>query len=254
MGFRYPARYSKVGFATQGSTSLLVVEGAYVDTTKPAVVHCHAYTTLAARDELSLYRSWSWQSWLATGHRIFVAYTGANWCHPTDSSTSGGTGLAAIGDARTAAIAAGHPSTVHLSGVSMGGGNCLTYAMRNPSHVDKVHVFVPVHDLGAMWDQVGYRTSIETAWDETSRADVLTAAADYDPAQNVDLLTDIGDKVRIFADRADTVIDWDTLEDLADDTGMTLVASAPSGGYGHIFWLGSPYYDEIETLQWLEAA
>lgn len=255
--YSFPTRPGSVTWGQQGSTHYLMLTGREVDRSLPPVVFLHAYGTDDWRGTLAANVTLGLHSLRSVGHAIFVPETGASWCHPTAASTAGGTGLQSIDDVLTAAEALGFDtSVVHLAGVSMGGGNAMAWAMHNPDRVGGVRIFVPVYDLGRMRDQAGYRPSIDTVWGTTgqTRSQFLDACAAYDPAQRPDLMGAIGDKVSVFADRSDAVINWSGLVEFCALHGIELTATTDAEpGLGHIFFSLSDRYDELDILRWFAA-
>jgi pimeloyl-ACP methyl ester carboxylesterase len=252
MTYLHPFSPRHASWVSHSGSTLLVLRGERVNPNLRPVIFCHAFpdeqsatAIIDANLALGLY------SLTSTGRTIIVPWCGANWGHPTTSHPAGGTGLGAIDDALDYAGVIGLPDRANLVGVSMGGLNALRWAETNPDNFGAARLFVPVVDMMSMYDQAGYQTSLAQVWSTGGRAAFEAATAGVDPVRNAADYTGIADRITVFAARDDTVIDWDSLEGFCNDTGIELTPSADEGlpGGGHLAWILSDRYDELDILR-----
>lgn len=186
-----------------------------------------------------------YDSLLDAGFTVYTPYTGANWLAETATSpVTDGTGSKAIEDARLQAAADGLPAdTVRLLGVSMGGGNAISWAMLNPSKVHKVFAFIPVFSLQSMYATLAYRASIMACH---GGASWVANSLPRDPYRQDALVDAIAPKLKIAAASDDQVIDYGLLSTWAKARGIEL--DTLTGG--HPFALIN--LDDRTIPRWLE--
>lgn len=180
-----------------------------------------------------------------------MPWTGANWLtnNTIFPATSGGTGLESIDNILTAISA----TKCHLVGVSLGGGNALTWARLNPTKIGGVTAYAPLLDIMGVYDNhVDYVPSIQGVHGP-NRAAVLSSVSTLHPVGATASLAAIADHCQIFAARDDSLLPFSTAQTVSTATGIQLRPSGPVGEAGgdHLFWVAGRYFDEIYDLKWL---
>lgn len=163
----------------------------------------------------------------ASGYAMYLPYTGSNWCSNTVSPSLGGTGQDAFEDAISLAASDGFDaSKVHFFSTSMGAGNALNWAWRNPTAVASMYLLAPFVDFASTYDtakasEMGVRTSMHTVYGVGNRTNLLVACEPNDPVRNTASLMGIGPLIKASALTEDEVVPYASLSAFLDAIGAT---------------------------------
>jgi pimeloyl-ACP methyl ester carboxylesterase len=182
---------------------------------------------------------------LATGRTVYMAFTGSNFGHETDTDpvVTYGEGLTVIDEIRTHAATLGLPSTVDLVGGSMGACNALNWAWRNEADVHRIFMYVPALDFDSLYDLGGgIQSCLLGVYGGANKAAFLVNAADNDPSQQT-LSDSLAGKCLAYLSNPDALIDYAATSAYLDAQGITYWT-----GSGDHFTLDDPEFDELAVL------
>jgi pimeloyl-ACP methyl ester carboxylesterase len=183
---------------------------------------------------------------LATGRTVYMAFTGSNFGHETDTdpTVTYGHGLTVVDEIITHAASIGLPTTtVDLVGGSMGACNALNWAWRNESQVHRVFLYVPALHFDSLYDLGGgIQSCLLGVYGGANKAAFLVNAADNDPSQQT-LSAGLAAKCLAYLSDPDILIDYAATSAVLDGWGVPYA----TGSSDH-FSLDDPEFDELAVL------
>lgn len=244
---------------TQGSTSMVRVtrlDGGRTDLPPVVVLHGSPTTFPASLLDDALgtipagTAGWSMVRPLAaSGYRCFAPFTGGNWGAPT-STTTGGTGTAAIGDCLTRAVAEGHAADeVLLLGMSMGGCNALAWAAANAAKVVAVFAACPAVDIVDCHARNVLGAQLGPVIEAQYGAGWATDCLPYSPAAHAATYP-CGSVTSVVAGSDDPTVLPATITAWAADADPAALQWVTGAGH---FVFGSPGWDDWAPTRWFDA-
>lgn len=173
------------------------------------------------------------------GRTVYIPFLGSNWGGYTSVPATGGAGLQAIDDVRTAEDITGE---VDVVAISAGATTAFNYLWRNPDVVDRVFLIAPVfslddlhaRDTPPLWTEALGIPSVTDSLDELYPVFDVDSRV-FDPWWNPMLVLGVASDIAVYAARDDEIIPFATLLPWTQILGIQLTASSPAGvaGGGH---------------------